>query len=130
MNQDISLSVRGRNVSRTSEVKAFAELKAADRMPLTFGRRLSILGRYVGAVLTASLSPAAPILSIENEVRAFRNLNAVPRGFLELSLAVLSPRDFLSTPPTLARLEPAGNYQEGRESEAVCISFSMEEASC
>lgn len=64
--QDISRSVRGRNVSRTSEVKAFAEMKAADRMPLTFGRRLCISSRYVGAVLTASLSPAAPILSIEN----------------------------------------------------------------
>ena len=68
--QDISLSVRGRNVSRTSEVQTFAEMKAAGRMPLTFGRRLCILGRYVGAVLTASLSPAAPILSIENAQRA------------------------------------------------------------
>lgn len=74
------------------------------------------------AVLTDSLGWP----TIENEVRAFRNLNAVPRGFLELSLAVLSPRDFLSTPPILARLDPAGNYQEGRESEAVSNSFSME----
>lgn len=128
--QDISLFWYEQKVSRTSGVQTLAEIKAADLVLVPLGRRLCILGRYVGAVLTACLSPAAPILSIQNEVRAFRNLNAVPRGFLELSLAVLSPRDFLSTPPILARLEPTGNYQEGRESEAVCISFSMEGASC
>jgi hypothetical protein len=62
---NISLSVAGRIVSRTSGAHAFAEIKAADQMPATFGRRLCILGRYVGAVLISSHSPAAPILSIE-----------------------------------------------------------------
>ncbi len=68
--QDISLSDSGRKVSRTSGTQVLAEIKAADRVPESLGRRLCILGRYVGAVLTASHSPAAPILSIENAQRA------------------------------------------------------------
>lgn len=122
--QDISLSVRGRNVSRTSVLTTIniAEMKAADRMPLTFGRRLSILGRYVGAVLTAFLTPAAPILSIKTDVRASRNTDAVPRGTLELSLAGLTPRGFLSTPPTLARTGSPSEIPGGKRKRS-CVQI-------
>lgn len=70
--QDISLFWYEQKVSRTSVLTPIniAEMKAADRVLVPLGRRLSILSRYVGAVLTASLSPAAPILSIENAQRA------------------------------------------------------------
>lgn len=120
--QDISLSDSGRKVSRTSGTQVLAEIKAADRVPESLGRRLCILGRYVGAVLTAFLTPAAPILSIKTDVRASRNTDAVPRGTLELSLAGLTPRGFLSTPPTLAR---TGNPSEipGGKRKRSCVQI-------
>ena len=68
--QDISRIRCERIVSRTSGAQALAEIKAADQVLASLGRRLCILGRYVGAVLTACLSPAAPILSIQNAHRA------------------------------------------------------------
>lgn len=119
--QDISLSVRGRNVSRSSGWEHFAEIKAADRMPLTFGRRLCILIRYVGAVLTASFSPAAPIQLIENALKAGPGASAISNGM-----------DLLSSAPTLSatalslihRLDRPRMDQEGKRRSLHAMNFT------
>lgn len=78
--QDISLFWNEQRVDRSSEPKGFAEIKAADLVLVPPDRRLCILGRDVGAVLTASFVPVVPIQSIDTDVCASHNIEAVPRG--------------------------------------------------
>ncbi len=105
--QDMSLSDSGRKVSRTSGTQVLAEIKAADRVPESLGRRLCILGRYVWAVLTASLSPAAPILSIENAQRAGLGAFTLAHvgGFLSSATSRLRRDRSLPIRPPLAESE-------------------------
>lgn len=84
--QDIFTFCVRQKVTDSPKLQSLAEIKAADLVPHTLDRRLCIFRpEYVGAVLTASFSPAAPIQSIETEVPASGNMGAVPRGNPELS---------------------------------------------
>ena len=103
MNQDISLFCEGQKVSRSPRLQDLAEIKAADLVPFTLDRRLCILGRYVGAVLTDSFLPAVPIQSIETDDRADADTSAVPRGARSFHLVAVD-QGFLSAPPKLAKL--------------------------
>lgn len=82
--QDITLSVVGRKVSFLGDRVIFADNKAAGLLPTTVDRRPFFWACYVGAVLTASFSPTAPIQLIENAHRAGHGAFTLARvsGFL------------------------------------------------
>lgn len=121
--QDISLFCGWQRVDRSPELKGFAEIEAADLVPSTLGRRLCIIGRYVGAVLTASFSPVAPIQSIETEVSAFLNMKAVPRGLRSFRCVRKTARRLSLLPAHTGETElPLGHTR--REEKAEVCSFS------